>query len=366
MLREPDWALQGDGKVLHVVGCVSDQVIGFLGPATAALARSGRAQAVVMIDEPRYRHHVARLDTTAELVLTPALRNPVARWHALYRACRQALSGAAFHTVHLHGLLPYLAGVGAVRAEGTRAALVYSPHGSRSLGELRGAGTLTWLLARPLANPARHAAIMTAPQEGSAFPGWGSSELVENPVADTFFALARNEARHPLVVAGGSDLNVRALELFAQIAVLMSGDTLRAGFNWIGAVDAVSRDRLGAAGVGVFGARDDADHATRLEGAWLYVAPGAARGFPVFLATAMAAGLPCVALDCAPHREFLREGETGFLCRTEHDMIERIAELIDSAALRARMGMAARQAARLRFGEQAFESRLLAAYALPV
>lgn len=79
----------------------------------------------------------------------------------------------------------------------------------------------------------------------------------------------------------------------------------------------------------------------------------------------MAAGLPCVALDCPQHRELIRAGETGHLCASEGDMIERIAMLIDTPALRARLGAAARLEAQRRFGESAFALRLRAVYAMP-
>ena len=79
----------------------------------------------------------------------------------------------------------------------------------------------------------------------------------------------------------------------------------------------------------------------------------------------MAVGLPCVAMDSAQHREVIRDGETGFLCRTERDMMACIATLIDSPSLRARIGQAAREEAKRRFGRSKFNARLLAAYALP-
>ena len=126
----------------------------------------------------------------------------------------------------------------------------------------------------------------------------------------------------------------------------------------------VSRLRLNAANVGVFDVASDAECASQLAAGWMYIALDGTRGFPPFLAKAMATGLPCVATDCPQHREVIRDGETGFLCQSERDMIGRIAALIDSPTLRARVGKAAREEAKRRFGESRFSASLLAAYAV--
>jgi glycosyltransferase involved in cell wall biosynthesis len=365
MQREAPFEEAGNGKVLHVVGCVTDEVFSFLGPATTALARAGREQAVVLIDELRHRHHVAGFHESAELVLTPALGNPFARWKAVFAACRQVLDSGPLHAVHLHGMLPCLIGAHAVRAAGLQVPIFFSPHASRSMHMLRGLGALALVFVRPLLRASRAAPIVNTPRETLAFERWKAAELVESPVADVFFQAGRHEARYPLVVTGGRTQSVRNAELFSQLAVLLSGEDLRVSFNWIGTVDKVSRMRLNAAGVGVFDVTGDIECASRLAAGWIYLAPGSTRGFPLFLAGAMAAGLPCVAFDCPQHREVIRDGETGFLCKSERDMIERIASLIDDKELRQRIGRAARAEAALRFGESEFGAKLLAAYAQP-
>jgi glycosyltransferase involved in cell wall biosynthesis len=222
---------------------------------------------------------------------------------------------------------------------------------------------LFWLL-RPLLRPSRHGAIVNLRNEAGAFDDWASVELIESPVGDAFLEVPRNEARHPLIVTGGRVPSARAAELFAQLAVLLGGETLRLSFNWIGTVDPVSRVRLNAANVGVFEVASDAEVASRLAAGWIYVAAGGTRGFPVFLVEAMAAGMPCVAIDSPQHRELIRHGENGFLCESERDTMDCIATLIDSPALRERIGHAAREEARRRFAEPRFSARLLAAYAL--
>jgi len=353
-----------DAKVVHVVGRVTDEVFSFLGPATHALARYGIDQSVVMIDEARWRHHVVSLHESADLVLAPSLRNPITQWRAVLEACRTALAAGPLRAVHLHGLLPCLVGAWAVRAAGITAPIFYSPHGSRSMGRLRIVGALVLWLFKPVLQPSRSGAIVNLSHEAHAFGDWKSVELVESPVGEAFLTVTRNEARHPLIVTGGRVQSVRSAELFAQLAVLLSGEDLRTSFNWIGTVDPVSRVRLNAANVGVFDVTGDAECASRLAAGWIYVAPGGTRGFPLFLVEAMAAGLPCVAIDCAQHREVIRDGETGFLCESEREMMGCIANLIDDAGLRTRIGAAAQDEAKRRFGESKFSAKLLCAYSL--
>jgi glycosyltransferase involved in cell wall biosynthesis len=350
---------------VHVVGCVTDEVYSFLGPATQALARTHVNQAVVMVDELRYRHHVSKLSETAELILTRKHRNPIKQWRAVMQACREAFARAPMQAVHLHGLLPCLVGAWAMRGSAAPVPIFYSPHASRSQGTLRAIGALPMLLARSMLRESRGAEIVNVPREKSALERWRSVELVESPVGEIFFSMPRNEARHPLIVTGGRVQSVASVERLAQLAVLLSGEDLRISFNWIGIVDAVSRARLKAADVGVFDVAGDAEYAARLATGWIYVAPASTRGFPLFLIEAMAAGLPCVALDDPQHREVIRHGETGYLCPTETEMISCIAALIDNPELRVRIGAAARAEARRRFGEPEFGVKLLAAYGLP-
>lgn len=359
------WTGHGAGRVVHVVGSVTDEVFSFLGPATNALAHSGLDQTVVMIDEAGCRHRIAGLHESAELVLAPSLRNPVRQWQAVLQACHQTLARGPLRAVHLHGLLPCMVGAYAVRSAGSAVPIFYSPHGSRSLGKAQGIRALARFVVGVVLRPARRAAIVNLPQETQEFDRWKSAELVESPVDEVFLDAPRNEARHPLVVTGGRSPSVRSAELFAQLAVLLSGEDLGMSFNWLGSVDPVSRVRLNAAGVGVFDVESDADCASRLSAGWVYLATGGTRGFPLFLVQAMAAGLPCVALDCPPCRAVIRDGETGFLCATERELIDRIAALVDSPALRARIGDAARLEARQRFGVSQFGEKLLAAYSLP-
>lgn len=361
---EAMWPAERRARVVHVVGRVTDEVFGFLGPTTHALARHGLDQLVVMIDDPRHRHHLANLHDSAELVLAPYRRNPAAQWRDMLQACVQAFGSGPLHAVHLHGVLPCVVGAIAKRGVDAPVPVFFSPHGSRALNAIRSLGKLLLWIAQPLMRRARAGAIVNLPQEAQDFRRWESVELVESPVDNTFFRTGRSEARHPLVVTCGRGDSPRAAEAFAQLAVLLGGEALRLSFNWIGDADAVSRVRLTAANVGIFEAPRVADVARRLAGGWIYVAVNRPRGFPLLLVEAMAAGMPCVAIDCAEHRGVIEHGVNGFLCASAREMLVCIATLIDDAQLRVDIGQAARSEAHRRFSESGFNDRLLAAYAV--
>jgi glycosyltransferase involved in cell wall biosynthesis len=64
---------------------------------------------------------------------------------------------------------------------------------------------------------------------------------------------------------------------------------------------------------------------------------------------AMALGLPVVASDLPAHRDAVVPGETGFLVKSEVELLERCQELIDDADLRRRLGDAGRERVRREF-----------------
>lgn len=59
-----------------------------------------------------------------------------------------------------------------------------------------------------------------------------------------------------------------------------------------------------------------------------------------------ARGIPVLASDCEPYRDFVIDGVTGFLIRYDHDWLKRLDELASDEAMRHEMGAAAREHAR--------------------
>jgi len=78
-----------------------------------------------------------------------------------------------------------------------------------------------------------------------------------------------------------------------------------------------------------------------------------------------ALGIPVIASDVEPYRDFVIDGVTGYLARHEHEWFKRLRELANDEAMRSSMGSKAREAARnwtidngYRLWEQAYQGLL--------
>jgi len=366
MLDDPSANLAVNGRVVHLVGRLTEDVFGLLGPASAVLTQSCVDQTIILIDDPTARRLLTGFDASIELILVPARRSRLSQWRHLQAAFRQTLDERPLKAVHLHGFIPSILAERSLRSLGAGTLVFYSPHGSRSLESLRAVAALARILTRPLTGSLQPYAIANGFPEAKALRSMNQQpvRLVESPVSDAFFKITGHQARHPLIVTSSRSRDVRSVALFAQLAVLLGGEALRMSFNWLGSLDAVSHTRMKAANVGVFDVTSDEERASRLAAGWVYVALGGGRGFPLSMVEAMSVGLPCVAIDTAFHRDIVRHGETGYLCRSQTEVIDRIAQLIDTPSLRERMGLMARAVARERFSEDRFRDSLFAAYDL--
>ncbi|MEO8804591.1 MAG: glycosyltransferase [Burkholderiaceae bacterium] len=351
------------GTIVHLLGKASDNMVGFFGPVTTALAENGLQQTVILLDDPTQRRLLTKLDGSVRLVLTPSAGG----WRAvamLLRLLRDEVQRAPGAAVHLHGVVPCLLGGYAARFLGLHAPLYFTPYGKGLWHPLNGAAAVLLWALRPRKGAAARRTITSRPTEvDSLLQLTGQPvDLVEGSVDDIFFDSPRHEARRPLVVTASRSDDPRGAAMYTQLAVLLSDESLGLSFNWVGRADAESLAQLSAAGVGIFNADDDAARVAHLRSAWLYVAIGHASRFPACLVEAMAMGLPCVAWATPQHREVLRDGETGLLCSTESELLECIARLADSADFRKQLGQAAREEARRRFHRSSFSASLLAAY----
>ena len=351
--------------IVHVVGCVTDEVFSFLRPATQALSASGREQIIVVIDDARRRDLLNKLERFAKLRVVTLSRNPVAHWQKVLQVCRELVTFNPPEAMHFHGFIACLVGASAVRRSAHKIELFYTPHSSRSHRNIKLFSSLLMLLLQSLMGESRRGAIVNSAAESSLFDDWTSSEFLESPVSEAFQTVQPREVGSPLIVSSGGQPNAQSVELFAQLAVLFGGKELSIRFKWIGSVDAISGAKFQAAGVSVYEPTCEADHASQLAGGWLYIAPRANRGFPIYLVQAMAAGLSCVAVDCPEHRSVIKDGHTGYLCATENEIIDRVAKLFDDPSLRRLHGTTAKFEAKLRFDESQFGEKLLASYSLP-
>lgn len=355
------------GQVVHLAGALTGSVIDFVGPLTTALAEAGARQ-VLLAHEPADARLIERLDPSVELVLMRGDQPRLRRWMLTLSMVRSVLGRAtALRAVHLHGFLPSLIAPYALRRIGQDVPLVYSPHSSKAIGSLKLLGRPLWWLTRPLVPraPKRARAIANVTADVGAWRGLSHQavDVVESPIAQEFFSVDHREAAFPLVVTGGSALPAEAADVLAQLQVLLHVEASSLRFAWIGATPGrPAAERLRAAGIESVEAPGAIDRSRRLAEAWAYFAPADTVGFPTQLGEAMAAGLPCLALDTPYHRSLIREGETGLLFRTVPEAVSCLARLTESSELRHRLGSQARREASSRFTERRFRDSLFAAY----
>jgi glycosyltransferase involved in cell wall biosynthesis len=354
------------GRIVHLVGRLTEAVVVFLGPATEALAQTGVDQCVVLRQDPNGLGLRSRLDARVQVVSTSDEPGLLRRWTSAREIYRQVLAERPPTAVHLHGVVSWMLGAGASIRANPQVRLFYSPHGAHVPGWTRVLSAALMWSARWLYGQSAPQTIVNHGTDGTTVSSRGGRDvdLIERPVSPIFLDSVRHPARRPLIVTSHRADRSASAVAFAQLAVLLGDKSLGMSFNWIGAPDADSLAMLKASNVGVFAVGSDLERAQRLCSGWVYLDAGNGPGFAHGLVEAMALGLPCVAMDNPASRDVIRHRETGLLCRNSTEIRAAIAELIDSPDLRMQLGVAAREATAERFGEGKFRASLLSAYAL--
>lgn len=364
MVERSTFGMDGPRTIVHVLGRATDQIVSFVSPVTAVLSERGLKQTMIVIDDPRDRTMLTKLDAKLPLVRTQADGGRKRVFESLLQALDNAVRLAPKATVHLHGLVPCLLGAYAARFRGLQTPLYFSLYNSGySQSFDRATALLLGALRARKDEPVRRTITNRSSEVAILKQMIGQPvDLIESFVSNTFFFNPRREGPKPQVVTSSRMHDPRGAGLFAQLAVLLSEESLGLSFNWIGPTDERSTAQLSAAGVGLFNPDHDSQRVTHLRSAWLYVATSRAADFPICLVEAMAMGLPCIALATPQHREVLRHRETGLLCSSENELVACIANLVDSPSYRAALGRAARQEAVNRFNRNTFSAALLESY----
>lgn len=358
--RDPVVREEG-GTVLHVVGRVTESVQSFLAPMTRALLDASSPQVVVMLDAPELQSQLMRFDPRVEILAVPTQTPGWRHWIALFNAVHAQLRTRPISAVHFHGLRPWAIGLGLSRRRVGNAAIYLSPHGSRLMWLLR--------LVAPIASVAMRNTRSQPAYIASSFPDAAMMShsgveplVVEGAVGDVYFNVRRHETSTPLVVAGNHRDARGDVELASRLAVIFGSAELGLAFSWFGPIGEESLARLVAAKVGVFSDLEDGELASRMSSGWVFLAPGADTHFPVRLAQAMAAGLPCLVADTAMHRTMIEHGVTGLIYDSEASAQSHLTQLVDSPALRQKLGIAARETASQRFSAGRIRDQLSSIY----
>lgn len=102
----------------------------------------------------------------------------------------------------------------------------------------------------------------------------------------------------------------------------------------------------------------------RLAGSDIFVLPSRAEGMSNALLEAMAAGLPCIATEISGNTDLIQDGLNGLLVRPDEAeaLTTALAKLLDSPALRERLGRQARETVCQKYSIEAVANRYLELY----
>jgi hypothetical protein len=347
--------------VLHVADVADGEALETLCRTTQVIATAGVDQVLLVLAGSRDEDVIWSAALAAEVrPVRCSGAAPFGRLRALQSEFSKIASERELRAVHLHGLGPCLLGSRALKGSPLRGRLLYSPHLACSASPWTAAllGRLLQSLLEPLQGAAVTASLMEAQTLSKLLNR--SAEVLPHPVSDAFFEAARQEGARPSVLADG--FGARAVDIVTRLSVLLNSREDRVPISWLGMAEAGARAQLDAASVPVLAAPDDVERAQSLSRASAFIHISSGNRVPLAAAQAMAAGVPCLVSDTPPHRALIRHGETGFVCTSERDFLEKLILLLRDRVERERIGQAARAEAERCFTSRHFERAILRAY----
>ncbi|MEK7232935.1 MAG: glycosyltransferase [Elusimicrobiota bacterium] len=176
------------------------------------------------------------------------------------------------------------------------------------------------------------------PHEGLAVGSCGRMTYARNPDAWILLAQRLTDSRNGLkcIWIGGGEDETRMRVLLENMNLPGRAELT----GWLSAPQA--RERLRALDVFVHYSRWDA--------------------LPNAVLEAMAAGLPVVASDNAGNRDAVEDGVSGFIVKSEAELLERCQQLIDDKSLRLKLGAAGRERVRREFSRERMLAELSRLY----
>ncbi len=293
--------------------------------------------------------------------------NPAADMKALWQI-RALLKSENPDVIHLHSSKAGVLGRLAALLTGKRDQVFYSPRGFAFLREDVSPGKQKLFLnLERVASKLGGTVIGCSGTEADlarAEVGHARTCLVENSVDLSVVPVATGstDGRVRVVTSGRicyqkapwrfRDMAVGCVDLPADFIWLGDGD-LRADLLVNGAFPEDMRIAGWLPRAGVYAELAKAD---------IFVLPSLWEGMPLALIEAQAAGLPAVVSDVVGNRDVVIDGETGFVCKTDADLLQKTRWLIEDADLRWRMGQAAREVAAVRFSVGRMHREMMAVY----
>lgn len=137
--------------------------------------------------------------------------------------------------------------------------------------------------------------------------------------------------------------------------------SLPAQFTWMGDGD-LANMLSGLDNIKVTGWLPREALMNHLSEADIFLMPSLWEGMPLALIEAQAVGLPAVVYDVEGCRDVVIDGETGFVCKTTDELVEKTQLLINNPQLRCQLGNNAARISRNRFDVNRLNRELLEVY----
>ncbi|MDE2489569.1 MAG: glycosyltransferase [Elusimicrobia bacterium] len=276
---------------------------------------------------------------------------------AALRRLRRLFAEHRPDVVHAHSSKAGILARAAAKAAGVPR-VFYSPHGYGFL--MRDRSRASRALYRLAEKAAARVGETIAISPSEAAFARGLSKKPVHVVCDAYLGDFPEPLPHDGLVVGSCGRMTYARDPDAWLLLAQRLTDSRNGVRcaWIGGGEDEARVRghLGdmnlAGRVEVTGWLEAAAARERLRGLDVFVHYSRWDALPNAVLEAMAAGLPVVASDVPGNRDVVVDGETGFLARSEKELLELCQRLLDDPALRARLGAAGRERVRREFSRE--------------
>jgi glycosyltransferase involved in cell wall biosynthesis len=271
--------------------------------------------------------------------------------------------------VHAHSSKAGVLARAAAKAAGIKT-IFYTPHGYGYLQNDRSAASRFLYKTIEKAVSRVGSVIACAPGEAAAAAALGAVSV--HTVCDAYLGEFREPLPHDGLGAGSCGRLTYARNPDAWVLLAQRLTDSRNGLKcvWIGGGEDEARVRglllnMNLDGrAEITGWKTAAEARERLRELDFFVHYSRWDALPNAVLEAMAAGLPVVASDNAGNRDAVLNGETGFIVKSEVELLERCQQLIDDKPLRLKLGAAGRERVRREFSRERMLADLSRLYAV--
>jgi glycosyltransferase involved in cell wall biosynthesis len=286
---------------------------------------------------------------------------------AALRRLRRLFAEHRPDVVHAHSSKAGVLARAAAKAAGVKT-ILYSPHGYGF--QMRDRSAAARALYRAIEKGAAKigATVAVSPSEGEQARRLGAKRV--HVVCDAYLGDFAAATPHDGLAVGscGRMTSARNPDAWVLLAQRLTDSRNGVRCVWIGGGEDEARARANMVNMNLSGKAEITGWLPveaareRLRGLDVFAHYSRWDALPNAVLEAMAAGLPVVASDIPGNRDAVLEGETGFLVKTEMELLESCQRLLDDESLRLKLGAAGRERVRREFSRERMLAELSRLY----